>query len=252
MSTEHGIGGRRWLPWAAVTLLVVVVAGLVTGDLLLLHTTRRFDATTTALSVPAQPGAVPTQITGTAGDPVDISDWANRLASATGIPAVAMAAYGQAQLTLAASEPACHLSWNTLAGIAAVESDNGRYGGAWVTSQGKETVPIIGVRLNGSPGNQTVLDTDHGVLDGDPVYDHAVGPFQFLPATWRRFAAPGSDPQNIGAAALAAGRYLCASGRDLSRATDWQAAVLAYNDSADYVSLVLRFADEYGRADPAG
>src|SRR6202000_1949227 len=141
-----------------------------------------------------------------------------------------------AQLTLAADEPACHLAWNTLAGIAAVESDNGQYGGARITDHGTETVPIIGVPLTGAPGERTIRDTDHGVLDGVPVHDRAIGPFQFLPATWRRFAPPGSAPQNIDAAALAAGRYLCAAGGDLTRGPDWQSAVLAYNNSVDYVA----------------
>jgi membrane-bound lytic murein transglycosylase B len=241
----------RWLLWSAIVFMVALLgAGLVAGDLLLVRASRNADTTAVAAyaaATPAPPAGGPGRA---AGSTPDISDWARQVASATGLPVAAVQAYGLAQLSLAASRPGCHLSWNTLAGIATVESDNGQYGGARITGQGVETVPIIGVPLNGAPGQRTVADTDHGTLDGDPVYDHAVGPFQFLPATWRRFAPRGSDPQNIDVAAVAAGRYLCAAGRDLTRGPDWQAAVLAYNDSGDYVAQVLRFADQYARAAP--
>lgn len=178
----------------------------------------------------------------------DIAGWVAKVSGTTGIPARAVQAYGNAELVLRASEPRCHLSWNTLAGIGRVESNHGQYGGARLAADGTETKPIIGVPLNGSPGVRNIPDTDHGLLDGDPVYDHAVGPMQFLPATWRRYADPGADPQNIDAAAVAAGRYLCAGGRDLATARGWWAAVLSYNDSINYAQKVFGLADSYSRS----
>lgn len=248
-STEDRTTRRRthWLLWVAILLLALLLVGLVAGFLFLARPTGAQDTAAAVAAAPVTPAPVDVP-SPTAGAAPDIGVWAHQVGSATGIPVAAVQAYGLAQLTLAADQPACHLSWNTLAGIAAVESNNGQYGGARITDQGTETVPIIGVPLSGAPGEKTIRDTDHGVLDGDPVYDRAVGPFQFLPATWRRFAPPRGDPQNIDVAALAAGRYLCTAGGDLTRGPDWQAAVLAYNNSAAYVAQVLRFADEYAHA----
>jgi len=67
---------------------------------------------------------------------------------------------------------------------------------------------------------------------------------QFIPSTWARWKADGNsdgvaDPQNIDAAALAAGRYLCAGGRNLATGTDWWTAILSYNNSTSYVQTVL-------------
>jgi hypothetical protein len=96
--------------------------------------------------------------------------------------------------------------------------------------------------LNGA-GFAAIPDTDHGALDGDPVWDRAVGPMQFIPSTWRRWAADGNhdgiaDPENVYDAGLAAGRYLCADGRDLSTAGGLQSAILSYNYSDTYLRLV--------------
>src|SRR5205814_2225313 len=50
------------------------------------------------------------------------------------------------------------------------------------------STPVIGPALNGSlPGTVVVRDTDGGSLDGDPVWDHPVGPMQILPSMWRRW-----------------------------------------------------------------
>ena len=186
----------------------------------------------------AAPGAA-----GTVSGP--LTGWAATVSAATGIPARAVLAYGAAEFSLRASDPGCHLAWNTLAGIGRVESDNGRYGGAELRADGTESTPVIGVPLDGAPGVRNIPDTDHGVLDGDRSYDHAVGPMQFLPSTWRHYADPGADPQNIDAAAVAAGRYLCAGRRDLGTAGGWWAGVLSYNDSVDYARRVFGLADTY-------
>jgi len=85
------------------------------------------------------------------------------------------------------------------------------------------------------------------------VWDHAVGPFQFIPSTWLRWKADGNgdgvaDPQNIDDAALAAGRYLCAGGKDLATGSGWWQAILSYNNSVAYVQNVFTAADGYARA----
>jgi membrane-bound lytic murein transglycosylase B len=102
--------------------------------------------------------------------------------------------------------------------------------------------PVIGVALNGS-GFAAIRDSDGGRLDGDPIWDRAVGPMQFIPGTWRAWGADANgdgvaDPQNIEDATLTAARYLCAGGKDLSRQSDLAQAVLSYNGSQRYLATV--------------
>ena len=167
------------------------------------------------------------------------------MSGATGIPARAVQGYGYAVIVLHSETPGCHLGWNTLAGIGMVESDHGRHGGAALTADGTESKPVIGPALDGSPGRRDLPAADHGSLTGDPLHDHAVGPMQLLPETWHQYAGSGTSPQNIDDAAIAAGRYLCAGGRDLTTASGWWAAILAYNHSTAYADLVYHYADTY-------
>ncbi len=95
-----------------------------------------------------------------------------------------------------------------------------------------------------------ILDTDDGVLDGDPVYDRAVGPMQFIPTTWRLFDADGNgdektDPQNIYDAALASARYLCASTSTMATPAGEQRAYFAYNHDLDYSRNVTEAGRRY-------
>lgn len=48
-------------------------------------------------------------------------------------------------------------------------------------------------------------------------------------------------------AAVAAARYLCPSGLDLTTPSGWAAAVRSYNHSDDYVTAVLSAANGYAR-----
>lgn len=152
------------------------------------------------------------------------------------------AAYTSAAQELGAS---CHLPFALLAAIGEVESSSLR--GRRLDKRGDVVPPVIGPALSGGRF-ASISDSDGGRLDGDPVWDHAVGPMQFIPATWRIWGADGNgdgvaDPQNVDDAALAAGRYLCAGGRDLSRRADLEAAILSYNHSATYVRIVLGIVD---------
>nr|WP_156890400.1 lytic murein transglycosylase [Gordonia shandongensis] len=158
-------------------------------------------------------------------------------------------AYRRAADTMAERNPRCGIDWTLLAGIGRVESHHANSGD--VDARGDLRTPIYGPVLDGSlGGNQVVTDTDGGRLDGDPVYDRAVGPMQFLPATWKTFAADGNgdgeaDPQNIFDAALTTARYLCHEGLDMRAAADRTAAILRYNNSMEYVGEVLGFARGY-------
>ncbi len=181
------------------------------------------------------------------------SAWAASLAKVIDVPARALQAYGNAQNVVAREQPGCHLSWTTLAGIAHIESNHGRYAGRTLQSDGRSSTPIIGIPLDGGPSVQAISDTDGGALDGDKLWDRAVGPFQFIPSTWAKWKADANgdrvaDPQNIDDAAVAAGHYLCAGGSNLSDGASWWRAILSYNNSNEYVQNVFNGADSYARA----
>jgi membrane-bound lytic murein transglycosylase B len=201
-------------------------------------------------SAEPEPQAAPTRPAG--GEEVVFSAWATRMSRATGIPARALLAYANAHAVLATSRPGCHITWVTLAGIATIESGHGTFRGRTLLSNGLPSSPIIGIPLNGVPGVRAIGDTDNGLLDGDKLWDRAVGPFQFIPSTWASWRADGNgdgrtDPQNIDDAALAAAHYLCASGRSLNSGDTWLRAVLSYNNSVEYAQQVYGHAQTFAR-----
>ncbi|MEV5148000.1 lytic transglycosylase domain-containing protein [Streptomyces sp. NPDC052727] len=156
------------------------------------------------------------------------------------LPAGVFAAYRRAEEELARTTPGCRLRWQLLAAIGQVESGQAR--GGRVTPDGTTVTPVLGPRLTGG-AFAVVPDTDGGAYDGDTVYDRAVGPMQFIPSTWAHWGADGNgdgraDPNNVYDAALAAGRYLCAGGRDLSNPAELDRAILGYNHSAAYLRTV--------------
>lgn len=168
-------------------------------------------------------------------------------ASEAGIPATVLAAYKSAEKKLASERPGCHLPWELLAAIGRVESGQAR-GGA-LDKDGNTLRPIRGPVLDGN-GFALIKDTDNGAFDGDKRHDRAVGPMQFIPSTWANWGADANgdgvkDPNNIHDAALAAGRYLCAGGRDLSRSADLERAILSYNQSREYLRTVLSWLEFY-------
>lgn len=184
---------------------------------------------------------------------IDLESWAETTAVRTGIPSRALRAYGAAELAQRADTPDCRLSWTTLAAVARVESDHGNLGRSSLGADGVPSPRIVGVPLDGSDGVREILDTDGGALDGDTVYDRAVGPLQFLPTTWALHGADGDgdgvrDPHQIDDAARGAAAYLCADGRDTADGAGWWDGVLTYNRSGEYARLVWAAADRYAGA----
>ncbi|WP_433567926.1 lytic transglycosylase domain-containing protein [Nocardia sp. CA-151230] len=179
---------------------------------------------------------------------IQLQGWAEEQHGPTGIPVLALEAYGYAAAVMARSKPECGIGWTTLAGIASVESRHGTHGGSRIADDGTVSPPIRGLALDGSPGRARILDVSS--TEANPVYVRAMGPFQFIPETWQRWGVDANgdgkiDPDNIDDAALTAARYLCAMGGDLTGAPGWQQALLTYNQSATYMNTVRYRAAAY-------
>ncbi|MFQ6146764.1 C40 family peptidase [Streptomyces seoulensis] len=175
--------------------------------------------------------------------------------SAADIPARMLTAYKKAVQQAGKDMPKCQgMRWPVLAGIAKAESNHAA--GRNIAANGDIRPKIYGVLLNGSGqgGNTTVVpDTDGGKWDGTANGERAVGPFQFLPSTWKSIGKDASgdqvaDPHNADDAALSAAIHLCGSGRDLSKRTQLAGAIWKYNHSAEYVANVLGWIDQYTAA----
>ena len=162
------------------------------------------------------------------------------------IPAMALSAYRKAEQTMSVAAPNCGVSWNLLAGIGRIESSHAN-GGA-TDARGTAIRPIYGPALDGTlPGNEIIVQGNAG---GRPIYARAMGPMQFLPGTWSRFASDGdgdgkADPQNIFDAALSTARYLCSGGLNLRNQAQVLTAILRYNNSMAYAQNVLGWAAAY-------
>ena len=178
------------------------------------------------------------------------TDWSDAVAAEHAIPRRAMAAYAGAALRTAETHPECNLGWNTLAGIGSVETSHASIDGAGLDANGVAQPSITGPVLDGSEGVMSVDDTDEGALDDDEEWDRAVGPMQFLPETWERYAVDSNldgetDPQQIDDAVLTAAVYLCESADDLRDDDAWVTAITTYNQSMQYARDAAAIATSY-------
>ncbi len=163
------------------------------------------------------------------------------------IPAIALSAYRNAESMMSRAYPNCGVSWNLLAGIGRIESMHAN-GGA-TDSRGTAVNPIYGPALDGTlPGNEVIVQAAQA--NGRVTYARAMGPMQFLPGTWSRYASDGdgdgkADPQNVYDATLAAARYLCSGNLNLRDSSQVMTAILRYNNSVAYARNVMGWAASY-------
>jgi cell wall-associated NlpC family hydrolase len=177
------------------------------------------------------------------------------VSNVAGIPPVLLTAYNHAVANLATLRPNCTgMTWSLLAGIGEVESTQAL--GSTIAANGDINPPIYGPPLDGSGvgGNTTPVynTTDQEKqLDGGTTYARAMGPMQFMPATWISNGQDGngdgaSNPQNVFDAALTTAVYLCGTGTtDLSKPDQQSAAIMRYNHSQAYVDEVLKWKTTY-------
>src|ERR1700712_2823314 len=202
--------------------------------------------------VVSQPGDTPGALAGVAGQ-ADVA-WATSVAAETNISLRAIQAYTGVAVAKQIENPDCHVGWNTLAAIGAVESGSGTHAGSSVGADGVVSPPIYGPSLSGhGNGFATVADSDGGAIDGDASADRAVGPMQLIPQAWRNWGTDANgdgvaDPQNIDDAVLATANYLCHAGGDLSTTAGWRRGVAAYNDATSYALKVSLAANRFAAA----
>jgi hypothetical protein len=203
------------------------------------------------------PAPTPLELDGDvpAGEPLGLPlvdpSWLSRTADETGIPVPALRAYSRAHLD---SDSDCVVGWTTLAGIGWVESQHGTLGGRRLRGDGTSSSRILGPALDGT-GSFAAIPATPGSAHwhGDPRWEHAVGPMQFIPASWATWGTDGdgdgaADPHDLDDAAAAARRYLCADGPDLGSRSGWEDAVYSYNHARSYVAAVQVAARGYAEA----
>ena len=180
--------------------------------------------------------------------------WLQRNAAASGVPEIALRAYARAELQ---APSGCGIGWTTLAGIGWIESQHGTLGGRTLEPDGRSSSPILGPALDGTGDFAAIRATAQSQLwHGDATWDHAFGPMQFISSTWADWQSDGdgdgvADPNDIDDAALAAARYLCAGGRDLTSGSGWTSAVLSYNNARVYLEDVHAAATTYAERSAA-
>lgn len=161
---------------------------------------------------------------------------------ASDIPAPAVAAY------TAGAERCDGLDWAVLAAVGRVESDHGRIFGGGIDATGDVAPPIVGIALDGTSGTQAIpTPGGRSPWHDDPTWDHATGPMQFITDSWSQWGVDANDdgvtsPHNIWDASAAAAGLLCGSDGVVD---DAAVALRRYNNSAEYVRIVLGWAAHY-------
>ncbi|HWD04453.1 MAG TPA: C40 family peptidase [Amycolatopsis sp.] len=180
--------------------------------------------------VPPQPSTPPE-----VPKPSEFDAWVSKTSQWLDIPLRAMTGYAKATVMLTEEQPACHLSWETLAAIGKIASDHGRALGDHIGDNGVLAKPL---------GTLEVKDFYQRVVSTP----NASGPLQLSPAVWSKWQRSASggepDPQNVDDAALTAGRALCAGGRDM--ATDWWDGVASLQSAPLSLHRILATVNVYG------
>ncbi len=155
-------------------------------------------------------------------------------------------AYALAELITRRAQPACGVGWNTLAGLGEIESDHGTSRRGTPRRRRLPRARDPWSRARWETGGRDPRHRRRTLGRGHPLGPRR-HPLQFIPDTWR--AGRRREPRRrrrsepIDDAALAAARYLCASG-PLDTPARWRAASSATTTSTR-MSTVRR-----GRSEP--
>jgi murein DD-endopeptidase MepM/ murein hydrolase activator NlpD len=135
------------------------------------------------------------------------------------------------------------LDWTLLAAIGAVETNHGQHAGASIDPASGEARPwIFGPRLDGTHGTAAIpIDTWTGWWGLTGPWQQAVGPMQFLPATFDAHAVDAdgdgvTNPHDIDDAATTAAEYICSSAGGQVDGTGEIARIYNPGDAANYAA----------------
>jgi murein DD-endopeptidase MepM/ murein hydrolase activator NlpD len=160
-------------------------------------------------------------------------------ASAAGIPARVAQAYRDAG-------GRCRgLDWTLLAAIGGVETNHGRHAGSSVDSDTGEVTPwIFGPSLDGTGGTAALpIGQWSGWWGLDGPWQHAVGPMQFLPATFTAHAVDAdadgtANPHDIDDAVATAAAYICSAADGQVAGPDEIARIYNPGDADNYAAAL--------------
>jgi murein DD-endopeptidase MepM/ murein hydrolase activator NlpD len=160
-------------------------------------------------------------------------------ASAAGIPARVATAYREA------GGRCPGLDWTLLAAIGAVETDHGRHAGAAVDDATGEVTPwIFGPPLDGTSGTAAMsIGPWNGWWGLTAPWLHAVGPMQFLPATFTAHAVDAdndgtTNPHDIDDAVATAAAYVCSAAGGQVHGPDEVARIYNPGDASRYAAAL--------------
>lgn len=163
-----------------------------------------------------------------------------------GIPATVLDAYKRAQAALQQAKPGCNLPGNSSPRSA--RSSRARPAAAASTPTAPRS-PRSSARSSTATASRTSATPTTAPTTGTARTTVPSAPCSSSPppGVGRRDGNDDGkkDPNNIYDAALAAGHYLCRFGWDLSTQGDLDRAILSYNNSQDYLNLVMRWLEYY-------
>jgi cell wall-associated NlpC family hydrolase len=143
--------------------------------------------------------------------------------------------------------PSCTgLPWQIVAAIGEIESRHGE--GRIDPTTGDTNPHIIGIALDGTHSAAVRVPPGGSPWHDDPIWDHAVGPMQFITSTWARWGIDANhdgvaSPHNAYDAIATAGRYLCDGRPTLDSINQ---ALLRYDSDPQYAARAIDIAIRYG------
>lgn len=139
------------------------------------------------------------------------------------------------------------LDWTLLAAIGGVETNHGQHAGSTVDPDTGEVTPwIFGPALDGAGGTAAMPIgswNDWWGLTGPWL--HAVGPMQFLPATFTAHAVDADDdgstnPHDVDDAVATAATYICSAAGDEVDGPEAVARIYNPGDARNYATALTR------------
>jgi murein DD-endopeptidase MepM/ murein hydrolase activator NlpD len=158
-------------------------------------------------------------------------------------PAGVPARIGQAYQAAAGRCPG--LDWTLLAAVGGVETNHGQFAGTTIDPATGEATPwIFGPPLNGDHNTARLpIGPWHGWWGLTGPWQHAVGPMQFLPATFDAHAVDAdgdgtTNPHDVDDTVATTAAYICANAGDTVDGPDEVARIYNPGDATRYAAAL--------------